>query len=60
MNICCAFCPGFRHALGANLSVRISRDRELDPDVFGEELLEPGYQRVDRIAAVELIVTQRG
>jgi methylase of polypeptide subunit release factors len=33
--------------------------RELDPDVFGEELLEPGYENVDRIAAVELIVTRR-
>lgn len=33
--------------------------RELDPDVFGEELLEPGYEQVDRIAAVELIVTRR-
>ncbi|WP_262373049.1 class I SAM-dependent methyltransferase [Pseudomonas prosekii] len=34
--------------------------RELDPDVFGEELLVPGYEVVDRIAAVELIVTPRG
>ncbi|WP_122222430.1 class I SAM-dependent methyltransferase [Pseudomonas syringae group genomosp. 3] len=32
--------------------------RELDPDVFGEELLEDGYEDVDRIAAVELIVTR--
>lgn len=30
--------------------------RELDPDVFGEELLEDGYQDVERIAAVELVV----
>ena len=35
------------------------RYRELDPDVFGEELLEAGYEQVDRIAAVELIVTRR-
>jgi methylase of polypeptide subunit release factors len=35
------------------------RYRELDPDVFGEELLETGYEHVDRIAAVELIVTRR-
>lgn len=34
--------------------------RELDPDVFGEELLVPGYEVVDRIAAVELIVTPLG
>lgn len=34
--------------------------RELDPDVFGEELLNPGYQRVDRIAVVALTVTRMG
>lgn len=33
---------------------------ELDPDVFGEELLNPGYQRVDRIAVVALTVTRIG
>jgi methylase of polypeptide subunit release factors len=33
--------------------------RELDPDVFGEELLKPGYERVERIAVVALIVTRR-
>lgn len=30
------------------------RYQELDPDVFGEELAEPGYADVDRIAAVLL------
>jgi SAM-dependent methyltransferase len=30
--------------------------RELDPDVFGEELSTPEYARVERIAVVELIV----
>ena len=34
---------------GARLEVQ-----ELDPDVFGEQLLEPGYQNVERIAAVGL------
>ncbi|MFL1526700.1 methyltransferase [Pseudomonas sp. O230] len=34
--------------------------REIDPDVFGEELLNPGYQRVERIAVVALIVTRLG
>jgi methylase of polypeptide subunit release factors len=34
--------------------------RELDPDVFGEELLNRGYQRVDRIAVVALTVTRMG
>jgi len=31
---------------------------ELDPDVFGEELEKPGYERVERIAAVALSVTR--
>ena len=33
--------------------------RELDPDVFGEQLEEPGYASVERIAAVALSVTRR-
>lgn len=32
--------------------------RELDPDVFGEELATQGYENVDRIAAVALTVTR--
>jgi methylase of polypeptide subunit release factors len=32
---------------------------EIDPDVFGEELEQPVYAHVDRIAAVGLIVTRR-
>ena len=32
--------------------------REIDPDVFGEQLGEPGYQQVERIAAVALTVTR--
>jgi methylase of polypeptide subunit release factors len=32
--------------------------RELDPDVFGEELEKPGYERVERIAVVALAVTR--
>lgn len=31
---------------------------EMDPDVFGEELLEPAYARAERIAAVVLRVTR--
>jgi release factor glutamine methyltransferase len=31
---------------------------ELDPDVFGEELERPGYERVERIAAVGLSVSR--
>ncbi|MEB0039997.1 MULTISPECIES: class I SAM-dependent methyltransferase [unclassified Pseudomonas] len=34
--------------------------RELDPDVFGEELATQGYESVDRIAAVALTVTRQG
>ncbi|TCS39393.1 methylase of polypeptide subunit release factors [Paucimonas lemoignei] len=33
--------------------------REIDPDVFGEELEEPAYNTADRIAAVVLTVTRR-
>ncbi|MNE87425.1 hypothetical protein D3C80_1846260 [compost metagenome] len=31
---------------------------EVDPDVFGEQLAEPGYAQVERIAAVALTVTR--
>ncbi|WP_053151111.1 class I SAM-dependent methyltransferase [Pseudomonas sp. Pf153] len=34
--------------------------KELDPDVFGEELLTPGYQDVERIAVVALVATRIG
>lgn len=34
------------------------RYREIDPDVFGEELARPAYERVERIAAVALILTR--
>ncbi len=34
--------------------------KELAPDVFGEELLTPGYQDVERIAVVALVVTRIG
>lgn len=32
------------------------RYEEIDPDVFGEELIQPAYEQVDRIAAVGLSV----
>lgn len=32
--------------------------RELDPDVFGEELLKPAYANVERIAAVALTLSR--
>jgi methylase of polypeptide subunit release factors len=32
------------------------RYRELDPDIFGEELDKPGYRQVERIAAVGAVV----
>ena len=34
--------------------------KEIDPDVFGEQLLEVGYENVERIAVVELRVTRNG
>ena len=33
--------------------------REIDPDVFGEELENPAYADVDRLAAVSLVVQVR-
>jgi methylase of polypeptide subunit release factors len=38
-------------AAGARLEAQ-----ELDPDIFGEQLLEPGYEDVERIAAVGLTI----
>ena len=32
--------------------------REMDPDLFSEQLLEPGYEAVERIAAVVLTITR--
>jgi SAM-dependent methyltransferase len=32
---------------------------EIDPDVFGEELREPGYENVERIAAVGVVIHSR-
>jgi SAM-dependent methyltransferase len=48
----------FLRALGPLLTGRDFRYEELDPDVFGEELELPGYERVERIAAVGLIVSR--
>ena len=36
------------------------RYRELDPDVFGEELSNPAYADVDRIALVAAVMTRAG
>jgi methylase of polypeptide subunit release factors len=38
---------------------RVLRYRELDPDVFGEELDSPGYETVDRIAVVAAIFDRK-
>jgi methylase of polypeptide subunit release factors len=38
----------------------IWRCEELDPDVFGEELEEPGYEDVERIAALWLVARKLG
>ena len=32
---------------------------EMDPDIFGEDLDQPGYQEVERIAAVGALITRR-
>jgi len=46
----------FRNAIDALLSDFTHHYEELDPDVFGEQLEQPGYERVERIAAVGLTV----
>lgn len=53
-------CDHFRATVAAQLDVAGVQwnYREIDPDVFGEELLEPAYARADRIAAVLLTVTR--
>jgi methylase of polypeptide subunit release factors len=33
---------------------------EIDPDIFGEQLAEPGYEQVERIAAVGAIIRKAG
>jgi methylase of polypeptide subunit release factors len=49
----------FREAAAGILAPRELRwdYRELDPDVFGEELETPAYLKADRIAVVALVVT---
>jgi release factor glutamine methyltransferase len=50
----------FREAVVARLGAHAFTYEEYDPDVFGEELDEPAYAQVDRIAAVALTVTAPG
>lgn len=33
--------------------------REIDPDIFGEQLDEPGYEEVERIAAIGAVIRRR-
>lgn len=51
-----------REALAAALPARgCTLDwRELDPDIFGEELDQPAYADVERIAAIGAVVTKAG
>jgi methylase of polypeptide subunit release factors len=49
-------CDTFRAAVEPALAgAREVLYEELDPDVFGEELDQPGYEDVERIAAVGLV-----
>lgn len=54
-----------RHALRDALAARLAalgcamRWRELDPDIFGEELAKPAYAEVERIAAIGAVVEKR-
>lgn len=52
----------FRHAVEnrfLNTGIRWQY-REIDPDIFGEELMHEPYTEADRIAAVELIARKEG
>jgi methylase of polypeptide subunit release factors len=51
---------GLRHSLAWEASVRdLDFDyRELDPDVFGEELEQPAYRNVERIALIAAVITR--
>jgi methylase of polypeptide subunit release factors len=51
----------FRRALDGLLerSCSMASIRELDPDVFGEELDSPGYADVDRIALLAVVARRR-
>lgn len=52
----------FRQAVEAELADRGFQIayRELDPDIFGDQLSDPAYADVERIAAVGLSVRRRG
>jgi SAM-dependent methyltransferase len=50
----------FRRALLPHLAGSDFSYEELDPDVFGEELEQPGYEHVERIAAIGLCVRNHG
>lgn len=51
---------GLREALADGLASRgcSLRYRELDPDIFGDQLGQPGYEDVERIAAIGAVVTR--
>jgi hypothetical protein len=40
--------------VGASVAIE-----EIDPDVFGDNLDQPGYTRVERIAAVGIVIKTR-
>jgi methylase of polypeptide subunit release factors len=60
-----AIVDGGRDELKAALGELAAREgaafayRELDPDVFGEELENPAYRGVERIAAIGCVLTRR-
>lgn len=57
---CDTFLKAARHVLDTAPGTWQWRYRELDPDVFGEELDNPAYRDTDRIAAVLLQVDAAG
>jgi methylase of polypeptide subunit release factors len=52
----------FKNALAQEMAARgcSLQYRELDPDIFGEELDKPPYRNVERIAAVAAVISNGG
>jgi len=52
---------GLRDALEQSLPAAgcMMAYREIDPDIFGEQLDQPGYEEVERIAAVGAVIRRR-
>jgi len=52
---------GLREALTSRLNGELFelKYEELDPDIFGDQLSAPGYENVERIAAIGAVISRR-